>query len=242
MDNSCEPVILREALVDSFVLAREILDIILYNRPDLRGVRLSELSLGESIVGSGGPSERKSISSLVLGDNPLCLFDTRDGFRPTFPRTSSSESPITLSTSSDTRFRASLVDVLIAPMSSSAGGDLRFCVDSKIEFWRLEKESESERVGSLGVVDSVAGGSEVEADLKRMNEEARYPAAVAALSCLGREGGGGLEARVSSSSSMMESTARNGVLAVGRFGSGEEAEKDSGRLDFSFVADFWRPR
>lgn len=127
-------------------------------------------------------------------------------------------------------------------MSSSVGGDLRFCVDSEVAFWGLEKESESERVGCLGVVDSAADGSEVEADLVRMNEEARYPAAVAALSCLGREGGGGLGATGSSSSSMMESTARNGVLAVGRFGSGEEAEKASGRLVFSFVADFWRPR
>ena len=124
-------------------------------------------------------------------------------------------------------------------MSSSGGGDFRFCVASEVGGG---EESESERVGSLGAEVDFADGSEVEveADLMRMND-ARYPAAVAALSCLGRDGGGGLAATVSSSSSMMDSTGRNGVLVVPRFGSGEEVEKDSETLVFSFLADFWRP-
>lgn len=86
----------------------------------------------------------------------------------------------------------------------------------------------------LDFVDFVVGGSDVDADLTRTNEEGPYPAAVTALSCLGRDVGGG-DAMASSSSSVMESTGCNGNR-VARFGcSGWGLEIFSARSPFTFL-------
>jgi hypothetical protein len=82
---------------------RVILEIMRCRRPVFLGVR-SELADGEVTGGSGGPSARKSISSLAFADMPLWV-----GWLFSFSGSSpSSEPPMMSSRSSDSRFLATV--------------------------------------------------------------------------------------------------------------------------------------
>lgn len=83
----------REDLLDWLEPESVILDIIFCKRPDFFGVRERKLSLdGDGVArGSGGPSARKSIRSLVFVEIPLCFSCGREIFRPGLTGVSSSE-------------------------------------------------------------------------------------------------------------------------------------------------------